>query len=306
MKRGRLPLTALRSFEAAGRHLSFTRAAEELFVTQAAVSRQIRELESLVGKVLFERQHRKVRLTEPGLTLLKQLTKSFDEIDRQLAEIGSAPTETVLRISVEPAFATSWLVPRLARFRTEHPHIDVFVDVDMALAEFRGSDIALAVRYSATTAEWPRVQAERVFDIQARPVLSPRLLETGPPLSAPGDLAGYTLLHDESRDMWSRWFSAAGLEDFDARHGPIFRDAAHALQAAVLGHGVALGDLLLDGDDLAAGRLVSPFEVEVPYGSYFLVAPDFEGLDPAAKAFADWLRAELQKMPRRWNLEPTR
>src|SRR5690349_19659508 len=128
MKRGRLPLTAMRSFEAAGRLLSFSRAAEELFVSQAAISRQVRELEAFVGKPLFERLHRRVVLTEAGRLLLEQLTASFDDLDRRLSQILAEPVRADLRVSVEPSFAAGWLVPRLHRFRQRHPDVDLSIE----------------------------------------------------------------------------------------------------------------------------------------------------------------------------------
>jgi LysR family glycine cleavage system transcriptional activator len=293
MKRGRLPLTALRSFEAAGRHLSFSRAAEELFVSQAAISRQIRELEFFVGGLLFDRLHRRVELTESGRRLLDQLTRSFDDIDRRLSEIVATPVQRVIRVSVEPSFASSWLVPRLDRFRAKRPDIDISVDVDPRLVEFRSHEAELAIRHSATWTSWPRTQSEHMVDIAATPVLSPALLANGAPLRQPADLSRYTLLHEENRNGWALWFRAAGIEEVEPQRGPIFPDAALATQAAILGHGVALGDMLLNGQDLREKRLVRPFDVEVPFGAYWLVARDLKALSEPAQAFAEWLRDEL-------------
>lgn len=196
MKRGRLPLTSLRSFEAAGRHLSFSRAAEELFVSQAAISRQIRELEAFVGKPLFERLHRSVELTEAGTALITRLTRSFDDIDRCLTE--AMATQCLVRISVEPSFASGWLVPRLNLFRTKRPDVDVSVDVDARLVEFRSHEADLAIRHSVTESSWPRTDAERLIDTTVTPVLSPTLLASGRPLMQPDDLRHYTLLHEEN------------------------------------------------------------------------------------------------------------
>jgi len=294
MKRGRLPLTALRSFEVAGRLLSFSKAAQELFVSQAAISRQIRELEQFTGYPLFERHHRRVSLTENGSRLLEQLTTSFDDIDRRLAELRqSRPLETVT-VSVEPSFATAWLVPRLNAFSQLHPDIDVSLDVDPRLIEFRSHEAQLAIRHSATAAEWPRTQARHLVDVSLSPVLSPELLASGPPLREPSDLRHRTLLHEENRNGWSRWFKVAGIFDVPPQRGPIFTDGALAAQAALLGHGVALGDIALISRDLGAKRLIRPFPVAVGYGAYWLVAPDFRKLSEGAKAFADWIQAELK------------
>jgi LysR family glycine cleavage system transcriptional activator len=293
MKRGRLPLTALRAFESAGRHLSFSRAAEELFVSQAAISRQVRELEELLGRPLFERLHRRVELTDAGRTLLSQLTASFDAIDQKLTEVRTDARRSIVRVSSEPFFAGAWLMPRLNRFQEARPDIDVAVDVDTRLIEFRTREADLAIRHSMTRTSWPRTQARHLVDSIAVPMLSPALLASGPPLHSPADLAKYTLLHEDNRDGWARWFSAAGVGDIVSDRGPIYADAALTTRAALLGHGVALGDAFLNADDLRSGALVCPFEITLPFGSFFLVAPDFDLLGPAAHAFADWLVAEV-------------
>jgi LysR family glycine cleavage system transcriptional activator len=294
MKRGRLPLTALRSFEAAGRHLSFSRAAEELFVSQAAVSRQIRELEAQIGRPLFERLHRRVELTDAGRELLVQLTRSFDDIDHRLSQIQADSAQKLLKISVEPYFGASWLMPRLIRFREKRPDIDVSVDVSGRLVEFRNNEAELAIRFSLTKTSWPRVQSAHLMDTTNAPVLSPNLLKSGPPLRQPADLLRHTLLHEDTRNAWSHWFEAAGIADAYTQRGPMFPDGALGIQAAILGHGVALGDRVINGEDLRSGRLVMPLEIEVPYGAYWLVAPDLNALSEPARAFADWLRNEIK------------
>ena len=299
MKRGRLPLTALRSFEAAGRHLSFSRAAEELFVSQAAVSRQIRELEALIGRPLFARLHRRVELTDAGRSLLQQLVASFDAIDQRLTEIQADARRATVRVSTEPFFAGSWLMPRLNRFQEANPDIDVVIDVDPRLVEFRANEIELAIRYGATQKSWPRSQSRYLFDSLATPVLSPDLLAGGPPLETSADLTRYTLLHEENRDGWSRWFQAAEVANLGPQRGPIFPDGALTTRAAALGHGVALGDVLINAEELESGQLVRPFATTIPYGSYWLVAQNFDALSPSARVFADWLVAEIStKSPR--------
>jgi LysR family glycine cleavage system transcriptional activator len=293
MKRGRLPLTALRSFEAAGRHLSFSRAAEELFVSQAAVSRQIRELEAQIGRPLFERLHRRVVLTEAGQDLLEHLTQSFDTIDRKLTEIQARPRDDLVKVSTEPFFAGSWLIPRLNRFHDRHPGIDVAVDVSTHLTEFRTHEADLAVRHSEKRSEWPRTQSRHLFESPATPVVSPELLAKGPPLRTVADLARHTLLHEENRDGWVRWLKVAGAENVMTGRGPIFADGTLTTRAAALGHGVALGDLFMNAAELRNGSLVQPFSVAMPFGSYWLVAPNFDALSPPAHIFAEWLIAEV-------------
>lgn len=293
MKRGRLPLTALRSFEAAGRLGSFSRAAEELFVSQAAISRQVRELEALLGRPLFERRHRRVELTEAGRRLLARLTASFDAVDRALEAARAAAPATVLRVSVEPSFAALWLVPRLDAFRRARPDVDVSVESDSRLVEFRANGVELAIRYALVDTAWPRVEARRLAGVVMAPVVSPERLAAGPPLAAPVDLARHVLLHEESRSGWARWFEAAGAAAAAPERGPLYADGGLTLQAAVRGHGVALADLRLAAEEIAAGRLVQPFPAAVECGAYWLVAPDLSALAEPAAAFAAWLEASL-------------
>jgi LysR family glycine cleavage system transcriptional activator len=298
MKRGRLPLTALRSFEAAGRHLSFSRAAEELFVSQAAISRQVRELEDLISQPLFRRLHRRVELTDTGEMLLARLTPSFDDIERQISAIIAKSAPGVLRVNVEPSFAGEFLIQRINSFQKLYPEVEISIDSELRLIEFHGREADLAIRYGAKAKSWPRTDSRHLVDVVMTPVLTPELLASGPPLNAPADLRNYTLLHDYNRDAWAYWFNALGYPELAAQRGPLFADAALAMQAAKLGHGVALGDRVLNGDDLRAGRLVSPFFREtsdVPYGAYWLVAPDLKRLSRPALAFAEWLQAEIVK-----------
>ncbi|MEW9836839.1 LysR substrate-binding domain-containing protein [Mesorhizobium marinum] len=292
MKRGRLPLTALRSFEAAGRHLSFSRAAQELYVSQAAISRQIRELETLVGRPLFTRLHRNVELTGAGQALLSQLTQSFDEIDRRITEIIAGPPSDMVVVSTEPFLANSWLLPRLNRFHAIRPDVDVSVDVGTNVADLRRAGNELAIRHSFTRSSWPGTQSRYLFDSRASPLIAPSLMASGPPLQDPADLGHYTLLHLENRDYWPQWFQAAGVVGVAAQRGPLFPDGAMATRAAVLGQGVTLGDPLLDSLELEAGRLLRPFELAIPLGTYWLVAPDFERMGEPAQAFIDWLLSE--------------
>lgn len=292
MKRGRLPLTALRSFEAAGRLESFTLAAEELFVSQAAISRQVRELEALLGTALFTRHHRQVRLSAEGVRLLETLAVAFDAIDTRLDELRANKPVTLLAINAEPCFAGCWLVPHLADFRALHPQIDISVESESRLVEFRSDTAELAVRYSTTASTWPRAQARHLCDITMVPAVSPEIAGDGTAFKTPADLLSYTLLHEETRDVWVRWFAAAGLAPgAEVMRGPIFADGSLTLQAALRGHGVALVDTVLTRDDLTAGRIVQPFDLSIPHGAYFLVARDFNQLSPEASALAAWITA---------------
>jgi LysR family transcriptional regulator, glycine cleavage system transcriptional activator len=287
MKRGRLPLTALRSFEAAGRLLSFSKAAEELFVSQAAISRQVRELEAAAGTLLFARLHRRVALTMHGQALLDELTAGFDRIDAALAAASGAQIKTVT-VSADPTFASLWLLPNLEAFRRLRPDIDIAVEADPKLVEFRSSPVQIAVRHSVSATSWPRVESRLLHKTLLSPVMPPSFASGGA-LRLPEDLAAQTLLHDENRDGWTHWFEAAGMADIVPSRGPIFPDGAFAVNAARLGHGVALGDLLLLKDELSSGALTQPFDIELAFGAYWLVAPSFAKLSEPAAALADWL-----------------
>ena len=290
----RLPsLTALKAFEAAARHQSFTRAADELFVTQAAVSRQIRELEETLGRSLFHRLHRKVELTEAGATLAAAAQRAFEGIEAAILRIGGSAPESLPQISVEPPFAMRWLLPRLGQFNQRHPDIDVVLDPDFAVVDLTGSGVELAIRFSEDQSSWPGTAVHPLAEVWGAPVMAPRLLSGGSPLGSPADLVHYTLLHEEDRECWARWFRDAGLPDLAVRRGPVFKDATHAIEAAVLGQGVVLGDPILTGDDVAAGRLVLPLPQKSRFGAYWLVTPEGGAQSPGARAFARWLLDEM-------------
>jgi len=293
MKRGRLPLTALRSVEAAGRLENITKAAEELFVSQAAVSRQVRELETILGQQLFERQHRRIRLTAAGSTLLGVLTDGFDRMEDCL-KLLSAPHETaVLTVSVEPGFAALWLVRNLADFRNRHPALEVNVDADGRLIDFRSGEAELAIRCSDGISRWPRTQARRLYDLHMVPVASPDLLARIGAPRQPADLLQFTLLHEEDRIIWRDWFAAVQVEHDAIRHGPLFADGGLVMQAILDGHGIGILDRRLVAREMANGHLVQLFDIPFQYGTYWLVARDFSKLSRAGTNFADWLTERL-------------
>jgi LysR family glycine cleavage system transcriptional activator len=293
MKRGRLPLTALRSFEAAGRLQSFTAAAEELFVSQAAISRQIRDLEFQLGRPLFERLHRGVALTEAGTTLLGVLTNAFDRIDSVLSEIGSAEDAGHVTISSEPTFASLWLVPHLHQFRTQFPHIEVTIDSDPRTIEFRTHQAEIAIRHSEKHTSWPRTEAIALTRSDMIPVAPPQLVVGDRPIRNASDLLGHTLLHDENRNIWGQWFERAGIYPPENDRGPVLADGALVLQAVLRGHGVGLIDRIFADEEIDTGRIVPLFDVNFVSGGYFLVARDFSRLSTGAKCFVDWIRAEF-------------
>jgi LysR family transcriptional regulator, glycine cleavage system transcriptional activator len=284
MKRSWLPLTALRAFEAAGRRGSFKAAAGELAVSEAAVSRQIRDLERFLGVALFERQHRRVRLTAPGERILGQVTASFNAISAVLSEfrVQSSPRE--VQVSVEPTFATLFLIPRLAEFAEAHPEIDLKIESSSVLVDFEGSGPVLAIRHGVADTTWPRSEARHLMDNAVTPMLAPHL--------AP-DFSQVRLLRDENDLGWMRWLEAAGVEE-TPHWGPVFSDAAIAIQSAELGQGAALGNRALAAGLLERKALMAPFDLEVGSGAYWLVARDFGKLTPSETVFCDWLVAELR------------
>ncbi|MSP66948.1 MAG: transcriptional regulator GcvA [Alphaproteobacteria bacterium] len=296
MSRRLPPLNALRAFEAAARHLSVTKAADELSVTPAAVSHQVKALEDYLGVKLFRRGKRQLLLTEAGQGSLPDLRASFDRIALAMERIRRRPGSGILTVSTTPVFGAKWLVPRLDRFREEQPEIDVLLSATMQIVDFGKEEVDIAVRYG--TGNYPGLQVERLLSDQIYPVCSPRLLEGRHPLRVPADLGHHTLLHDEnphdvSIPNWRMWLLAAGVSGVDATRGPRFDNPSLTLEAAVDGHGVALGRHVLVAGDLAAGRLVKPFSLAFPVAfAYFIVYPEAAGRDPKVVAFRDWLMAE--------------
>ena len=294
MKRGRLPLTALRSFEVAGRLMSFSQAADELHVSQAAVSRQIRELEQSIGHRLFLRLHRRVDLTPEGRSLLAVLTRAFDEVDNCLTDIARGATASELRISVEPSFASCWLMPKIGAFQAANPQVDLSIDTDHRLVEFRTGEAELAVRYGATATSWPRTESLRLWTSNAVVVAAPSLLAGRPAIRNSADLAAFTLLHEENRLLWGQWFAAQGETIPAPARGPILTDGGLVLQAVLAGQGVALLDRLFVVEQIAAGRLVQLFDSPFAVGAYFLVTRRFDRLAPPAQRFMAWIKERAE------------
>ncbi|MEQ9146232.1 MAG: transcriptional regulator GcvA [Parvibaculaceae bacterium] len=289
------PLSMLRAFEAASRHLSFADAADELGVTHSAVSHQIRGLEDWFGERLFERTARKVTLTPAGETLAAPVTRAFDAMADAVAAVGRADSTRPLLVSIEPAFAARWLVLRLDRFYRAEPDARLHLVPTPEFVDFETAGDDLAIRYGRD--DWPGLKAEKILGASAFPVLSPARLAKGPPLDRPDDLAGYTLIHEEDTDDWSAWLEAAGATKVDPNRGPIFDDAHLALEAAASGQGVALADEALAAAALADGRLVRPFGLTLETSAaYFIVYPEGRPLRPSADAFRRWLLEEAASL----------
>ncbi|MBM3585632.1 MAG: transcriptional regulator GcvA [Alphaproteobacteria bacterium] len=287
------PLNALRAFEAAGRHLSFTKAAAELHVTHAAISHQVRALEEHLGVPLFRRLTRAVKLTEAGRHLLPVLSDSLDAMAVAVRRVGGEGETGNLTVSLTPAFAARWLVPRLGGFQEAHPDIDVRLAPSVALVDFARDDVDLAIRYGRGA--WSGVKSELLVTLDTVPVCSPALLDGARPLREPADLRNHVLLHDDVGENWRRWLVAVGVEGVDPSRGPKFGDENLMIQAAIQGQGVAVSESAIVAADIAAGRLVKPFDISLPSGAgYYLVYPAVAAGRRAVKTFRDWILAEAR------------
>ncbi|MBV8684897.1 MAG: transcriptional regulator GcvA [Caulobacteraceae bacterium] len=292
------PLNALRAFESAARHLNFSRAAEELSVTPGAVSQQIQNLEDYVGAALFKRTPRGLLLTDSAQTALPALREAFDRLAEAASLLTAAVDGRRLTLTAPPSFAAKWLVPRLGRFESSHPQVDVWLSADMELVDFAASDVDLAIRYGP--GPYPGLEAIRLLNETVIPVMSPDLA-TANPVRAPADLARHVLLHDgssnadESCPDWQMWLAARGVRGVDATRGPRFNQSSLVIEAAVSGRGVALAKRTLAQDDLDAGRLVAPMPISTLIDfAYFLVHPKAKGRLPQVKSFVGWIRGEAE------------
>ena len=278
------PFAALRAFEAAARHLNFSRAAEELHLTHGAISHQMKALEAGLGVALFRREGRRMLLTDAGQLFASRVRDALDELSAAVAAVAAPREQHVLTLSVLPSFASLWLIPRLASFHARHPEIDINIRASLALAEFGRDGVDVAIRIGR--GGWPDVMAEKLFDEEVFPVASPRL--KGLPLK-PSELGRFTLLRSE-RQPWAPWFKAMGLDLEEPARGPAYSDEALLLQAAAQGIGIALARGAMAAADLAAGRLIRLFPDRVPPKSaYYLVYPRANAGLARVKAFREWI-----------------
>lgn len=292
------PLNALKAFEAAARHQSFTRAAEELCVTQGAVSHQVKALEASLGLRLFDRGTQGLTITEAGRSYLEVVRDAFDRIATGTERLLEREGAGTLTVSTSPNFAAKWLVHRLGRFAEAHPGIELRVSASLQHIDFAREDVDLAIRHG--DGSWPTLHATRLCAEELFPVCGPTLLRGRRPLRAPVALKHQTLLHINDRRDWTRWLDVAGVEGIDAARGPVFNQASIAIDAAVDGQGIALARTALVAWDLLAGRLVRPFgpELPVPY-AYWIVGPKATAALPKVTAFRDWLLEEAASDMRR-------
>ncbi len=290
------PLNALRAFEAAARYQNFSRAAEELHVTQGAVSRHVKILEQHLGIELFRRRPQGLVLTGPGRALLPELSASFERIAQATKAVTNQDEE--IRIISAPTLTTRWLIPRLSGFQERYPEFRTSVGLFLKSYDefFKGNfDVGIDCFESASLRPTD-MEAVLIRREVLAPICAPRLLEGDPPLTQPSDLARHVLLHPlEDRQDWRKWLRAAELTEVDVESGQTFETMEMAVRAAVGGLGVAIGDLLLVEDELASGQLVVPFDLVVSEDTgYYLFCQRGRFQDPKIAAFRDWIIAEAK------------
>lgn len=312
------PLNALRTFEVAARHLSFKHAAEELFVTPTAVSHQIRGLESFLGVELFRRLTRALELTPEGEALLPKVREGFQCFAAAVAEVQRMKPGSRLRVVAPPSFAAHWLTPRLGRFYEREPNIELHLRGSLKAIDSvqqgasgagaesrrgRGRDYSPQIWIRYGRGEYRGVRSECLFEPEYTPVCSPRLLQRRIPLNTPEDLRHFVLIHDETiperalRPTWEAWFAEAGVTGMRTA-GPRFSNSGLAISAAIDGLGVALLARQLVEEDVAAGRLVAPFDISIRRGfAYHVVSPEAVSDEPQVRAFREWLAEEARRGP---------
>ncbi|WP_413494290.1 transcriptional regulator GcvA [Morganella psychrotolerans] len=286
------PLNALRVFDAAARHLSFTKAAEELFVTQAAVSHQMKSLEDFLGLKLFRRRNRSLLLTEEGQSYYLDIKEIFSSINDATRKLLARSAKGALTVSLSPSFAIQWLVPRLSGFHQAYPAIDVRIQAVDREEDKLADDVDVAIFYGR--GNWPGLRTDRLYAEYLIPVCAPSLMTGERPLKILTDLSYHTLLHDSSRRDWQAYIRQADLQQqVNVQHGPIFSHSAMVIQAAVHGQGVALVNNVMAKNELDGGRLVCPFkDILVSKNAFYLVCQDSQADSGKIAAFRQWIMAQ--------------
>ena len=287
----RLPIGPLRAFDVAARHLNLSAAAEEMNVTHAAVSRQVKQLEERLGVKLFERLPRGLKLTAHGALLAEGTRQAFDRLATAVEDVSIPAVRRKLTISTFASFAARWLMPRIGGFSELFPDADLQVITDTRLVDFAREDVDIGIRFGS--GRYPSLHVTPLFKPQEIIVCAPELLKRGPPIRQYTDLKHYTLLHDNSHHSWIRWLDRVGAKEVNPRRGIICGDRNSMLQAALAGQGVALASEVFAAADLEAGRLVKVFDVEVasPYAIYAVCLPRRLN-DPIISGALDWLQRE--------------
>jgi LysR family transcriptional regulator, glycine cleavage system transcriptional activator len=292
------PLNALKAFEAAARHESFTRAAEELSVTQGAVSHQVKALEAELGLKLFNRERQRLVITEAGAGYLIVIRDALDRIAMGTERLLQRQTSGALTISTSPDFAAKWLVHRLGRFSEAHPEIDLRVSATLHHVDFAGEDVDLAVRHG--DGNWPGLMTQRLCNEELFPVCSPKLLAGRQRIKQARDVLKFPLLHIGDRRDWSKWLQQVGVEDVEISQGVVMNRDSMAIDAAVDGQGIVLARTTLASWDLLCGRLVTPLTSALKVAkTYWVVSPKATAELPKIVAFREWLRSEIATDERR-------
>ena len=292
------PLNSLRAFDASARHRSFTRAAQELNVTPAAISHQIKGLEETLGARLFRRTRGTLMLTEEGQRLLPGIRKGFTAFNEAMENFSLYHQTGPLNVALTPSFASKWLIPRIEHFNARFPEIDIRVTTTMELIDYEREGVDIGVRFGR--GGYSDLVVEPLLASEVTPVCSPELLKGEKPLGTPSDIANYTLLHDDSPLLddthpdWAMWLRAANVTNVDPSHGLRFDNASTCINAAIEGVGIALARTALIDADLAAGRLVRLFELSLPSAfGYYVAYPKRSEKLPKVMAFRDWLFEEV-------------
>jgi len=282
------PLNSLKSFEAAGRRLSFTRAAQERNVTQAAVSHQIKVIEEYLGVTLFVRTPRKLVLTEQGKTLLPDVIEAFDKVSNAIGAIKQEPSSKMISVRLAPSFAAKWLSPRLKYFWLQYPEIDLCLYHAHPAVDFDREEIDIAVTYGK--GDWPGLVVDQILSLDFFPVCTPAFMSNDKPLSDIDNLRYYSLLHDANYECWADWLKLANIDEINASKGTIIDDTNVLIQAAVDGQGVALGSTTFVQDLLDSGKLIKPFDITlVNEFAYYIVCPETHLHNTSVQAFKNWL-----------------
>jgi LysR family glycine cleavage system transcriptional activator len=289
----RIPVGPLRAFDVAARNLNLSAAAEELNVTHAAVSRQVKQLEERLGVKLFERLPRGLRLTAPGALLAEGTRAAFDRLAAALEDVSTPTARRKLTISTFSSFNARWVMPRLRSFSLAFPEVDLQVITTAQLVDFAREDVDIGIRFGG--GNYPGLHVVPLFALKEIVVASPSLLKSGPPLKIITDLRNHTLLHDDSHRSWIRWLEAVGAKSINARKGIICGDRNSMLQAALAGQGVAIASEVFAAQELAAGRLVRVFTDEVPSEfAIFAVCLPRRLNDPVVAGVIQWLEKEAK------------
>jgi LysR family transcriptional regulator, glycine cleavage system transcriptional activator len=286
------PLNAVRAFEVVGRRLSVTQAAQELYVTAGAVSRQIKALEDALGVQLLVRGHRQVALTQAGEDYHRVVTKAMDMLSEASARVSGREKRTRLKVRAYTTFALKWLIPRLSSFHAANAEVEVLLTASLDPVDFRKDDIDGAIRLG--DGRWPDARAFRLMPNLLVPVCSPSVATQ---VREPADLRDQVLLHSIARaDDWSYWLASAGVDDrVDARGGMTYESSAMAYTAAVEGQGFAIAQRFLVEAELADGKLVQPFPQALDMGdfTYYLVTPAGRRESVSMRTFREWLLAQF-------------